>query len=256
MPEVQHLVAEQGYARRVVDYIKEYAGGLKRVASSLVETKEETTVPTELPNTPPSTESVVRGKVTDAILSVTKDINTRSGGRIRTVDAFLARQMAPVIIKAARDFNVPLPYLMATIAQESRFDPKAWNPNGTDGSDPRRVDWGIGQLSGMGLMAAGVDPSRAMDYEWAIPQVARRVRTNLDWALRYGELHDVLFLAAMAYNKGRTGAEIIVTGKPRERVIGYETTIQVFKKRLAGRTHASGVMKFYRQFDKMLRGGE
>lgn len=164
----------------------------------------------------------------------------RTGARLHKLGAEDAERLAPLILAAARRYNVPLAYLMAAICQESRFDPNARNPNGQRTWEG--TDHGIAQLSGRVLAAAGVDRTKPYDPAWAVDYMARLYRGLLTWAKRTFPESDPLWVATLAYNKGRTGASRIIVGEAEEALDR------------AGRRHAGTVMAWYRKFEEALRG--
>lgn len=172
-----------------------------------------------------------------------------SGSILHKVPLDQAREIAGDILTAARRYNIPLAYKMAYIRQESCFDPKARNMN--LGRFPSRKavywDFGIAQLSGHNLIAMFSHLSQeewiaqAESSAWAVDFMAKTYRTLLDWAKAKFPTSDPLYVATLAYNKGRTGAT---------RIIHNTAPLAVST---AGRRHANSVMKHYRTYQKALR---
>jgi len=195
---------------------------------------------------PPTGEERLASRVAECALNVAVDYLRPAGDGIHKIAPRQAWQLAPVLIGAARDHDVPLAYLMGAVAQESRFDPAATNFNHTDGMDYTKCYWGIAQFSGANLSL--LEWKLAMDPEWALQRMASVYRMLLDWSKVKFAGSDPLYVATMAYNQGRTGAALIVERKPHP-TKGWVWTVQ---HTLLGHKHAKAVMKFRARFDAML----
>jgi len=171
----------------------------------------------------------------------------KSGATLHKIGPETAARVASLLLAAARQHDVPLAYAMGAVCQESRFDPGAMNPNGFPGV-VERTDWGLGQISGRNLVAMGVPPETALSPEWSAPATCARLRDLLNWVKVRFQSSDPFYVAAMAYNRGRTGAEIILTRRPRKGIRGYETLLQVLAQEIKGRLHAGKVMVWTRKF--------
>ncbi|MGH7427239.1 MAG: hypothetical protein ACREJ4_02600 [Candidatus Methylomirabilaceae bacterium] len=111
------------------------------------------------------------------------------------------------------------------------------------------TDWGIAQISGLNLdgMFSG-DRERAkaavLDPAFAVPYACRTYRALLDWAKERFPASDPFYIAALGYNKGRTGATSII----RRQRLPKESWMQFLKRAVAGHWHARAVMGFTRKF--------
>jgi hypothetical protein len=162
-------------------------------------------------------------------------VNLMKGAQVHKVSADDQRLIAKLIYQEAISHALPIPYVMACIAQESGFDPACYNKNmplhnplGTF----EGTDWGICQFSGRYLHTkpgmAGLSSSdqrvKALDYTWAIPVFVENMAGLLTWAAEklvletdgYGHNYDKYFIATLAYNAGQTEAvKELVTGVVR-----------------------------------------
>lgn len=180
--------------------------------------------------------------------------SSKTGAILHKITLPVATTLAGILLRETRVMNVPLAYAMGSICQESRFDPLAENPNLN--RYPRgfaTTDWGMAQISGRNLIAMfSGDEERAKAYafnpEMAIPYACRNYRALLTWAKESFPQSDPFYVGSMAYNKGKTGATLILTRKTKPGLRGYETWFQLLKQILAGRKHAGSVMKLTRMF--------
>jgi hypothetical protein len=179
------------------------------------------------------------------VLRETRDYaNPAKGSRIRRIGAGTAREVARALIRASGVRGVPLAYLMAAACQESRFDPEAVNRNLDKHPDGglEHEDLGIAQISGTNLKAAmpglsdGELRAKAFDAAFALDWMAGTCRRLLDWASAAFPDRDPYATAALAYNKGRTGATRILTGQAEPETVA------------AGQRHEAAVMNFYAVF--------
>lgn len=122
-------------------------------------------------------------------------------------------------------------------------------------------DWGLAQASGRNLFALDVPPSRALDPRWAAEHAAGGYRGLLDWAKgaafeRGGRRIpvDPLQAAAMAYNRGRKGAELVLEQRTDPQVEGYRTPAELAAQTAAGWRHVRAVMGHYRRYLADLEG--
>jgi len=162
------------------------------------------------------------------------------GAHVSKIDGATATFVAAQISTMATATGLPVWYLAACLARESRFDPGAYNENLTlfnrtptfDGTD-----WGVAQFSGRwshkrpgcdGLPDAAVK-AKLLDPMWAITEFGRVMAGNIAWArgllaspkgvsvstaisqvasnLIYATAkYAALWLATMAYNSGTDGA--------------------------------------------------
>lgn len=190
--------------------------------------------------------------------------NPAKGSHIHKLDAPAARRVAAAVVAAARAADVPLAYLAAAIRQESAFDPRAENRNLDRHPEGglATTDLGMAQISGRNLVAMFPDltdeerRTRAFDEVWAAGWMAGAYRTLLTWAKDAFPGSDPFYVATLAYNKGRTGAALIVRRRPDPKVKGYETLARVLGKEIAGRRHAWSVMRNYARFRARLTGGD
>jgi hypothetical protein len=149
-----------------------------------------------------------------------------TGGHIAKITPEVAAQMAHLILsEAARVKRDPI-VIAAWIAGESRFDPRAENPNlkhSFPGETPQglfeHTDIGIGQISGRWLYGmdgmAGLtwheQYEKALDPEWSVPHVVTKMDKLLTWAVEIAPKYPAFaknpeLLAYQAYNSGQTGA--------------------------------------------------
>ena len=201
--------------------------------------------------------TVTAAQVADLILAfnhghvLLTHTNPITGSTVHRIDAAAAQLVAEQVVAAATD-EVPLPYLLASIAIESCFDPMAemknWGPGHSNQSDdPLGYDEGacqqklrylIGQKGVTDVASAlayARDPTKAVPHmvdllatkiEAAGRLIAAGLPANADplWSNPY-------ILAAAQYNFGATGgAKLAKSGAP---VPGHCTTVKTFEQRFA-----------------------
>lgn len=185
-------------------------------------------------------------KVSDIIQRESIDwYSLTSKARLHKVGEEQARDLAKLVITSSGKHLVPLAFFLAVIRQESRFDPLAVNPNGNPGV-LENTDYGIGQISGRNLKAMFPNKSDreieaiVFDPIWGLETAAKTYRGLIEWARVTFPGRDDLYIATMAYNRGRTGASRIIKGEATD------------EERVKGEKHAERVMSAYKGFVKEL----
>ena len=177
--------------------------------------------------------------------------NPVTGSTVHRIDAAAANLVAEQVVAAATD-EVPLPYLLASIAIESAFDPNAEMKNLGPGhsnpqNDPLGYDEGVCQLKLRYLIGQhGITDEKsamafALDPAKAIPHMADLIATKIEDAGRIiagGLRSDIdprwsnpYTIAAAEYNFGATGAaNLLRDGAP---LPGHCTTVITLEQRFA-----------------------
>jgi len=214
--------------------------------------------------------SLMQSQLVAIMLSQTMFLRTRSGGVIHKIDAATARGEAGAMISAAHAHAISVCDLASLISNESRYDPRAFNPNLQDAKPGETLaqafahaDIGIGQLDGATLEGMpefeGATPdeieAKAFDPKWALGIVATTIASNLAWARAQfvadlslvGKVPsgDSRVLGFTAYNAGRTGALHIAHSLGRAGGWSYGSGVvarSVAYARLLGETPASDVL--------------
>lgn len=117
------------------------------------------------------------------------------------------------------------------------------------------TDWGLAQVSGRNLFAEDIPPARALNPKWAAVRMAVRYRSLTDWAKdrvfeRNGKplAVDPLQTATLAYNKGPTGATLILEQRTDPIIVGYRTLQELAASTVLGWKHVRAVMGHYRRY--------
>lgn len=163
--------------------------------------------------------------------------NAKSGSRLTKDTPAQAAAITDAMIFHADHFVLKLPFLMGAICAESDFCCEAWaenllgaNPTGSFGG----TDWGPAQVNGLNLpnmpgmvgLSVTAMKAKAMDPAWAIPVVAQWYADLQTWAqdpetqakIDYTRSETIpqaknpYWLAALGYNRGRTGALLEANG--------------------------------------------
>lgn len=159
-------------------------------------------------------------------------LNLIKGAQVHSLSDVTVHDVGSMIMSQANQLGLPLPYILACIAQESGFDPQCYNknqPHHNPSGSFEGTDWGICQFSGRylhskpGMAGLTQDQQRdkALDYTWAIPVFVSNMNGLLKWAQETLDRYPIYiptaknkyFLATLAYNAGQTEAinEVIST---------------------------------------------
>lgn len=179
-----------------------------------------------------------------------------TGAVARRISPTDAERISTAVKRGQIQTGFPMSIALAFMGMESRFDPNAMNMNGRlklgavegsinpddwDRSDKGNWDVGVSQLK-LKYLAARADTGLngnlddalelAQDIDRAVQVKFAIMRENVVWARRFQsenpkyQVYSAHYLALLAYNSGRTGAEkLLETGGKlvyADRVMGLE----------------------------------